>query len=191
MIGAQYMLTGKILEVGSKKKTFSGYNVNISTTMVQLVASAEIIETATSRKVFSKKVSSERKLRGGGNLSIDDGLLVTEMADEVAKRLVGAIMHSERLKQIAKAAMPSEEATITIISSPENADVEIDGVYRGNAGNPLDVTAGLLEIKVTLPGYELWEKKVMVKDGMTFHVRLMEKVDKKLKIDIKEEIKTK
>jgi hypothetical protein len=87
--------------------------------------------------------------------------------------------------------MPSEEGTITIESSPENADVEIDGVYHGNSGNPFDVSTGLRVIKVTLPGYEIWEEQVMVKDGMSFHVRLTEKVDQKVKINIQEELKTK
>jgi hypothetical protein len=191
MLGAQYLLTGKILDFSKQKKTFRNYGTQIDTTVVQLMVSAEIIETATSRKLFAKKASSSKKFNAMGGLSISDSTSGGDLANDVADKLVAAMLESEKLQQILKPAKQSEEATITITSFPENADVEIDGVFYGNTGEPFKVPTGLHSISVTLPGYEVWEKKVMVKDGLTFDVRLSEKVDQKLKIDIKEEVQKK
>jgi hypothetical protein len=155
------------------------------------MVSAEIIETATSRKLFAKKASSSKKFNAMGGLSISDSTSGGDLANDVADKLVAAMLESEKLQQILKPAKQSEEATITITSFPENADVEIDGVFYGNTGDPLRVPTGLHSITVTLPGYEVWEKKVMVKDALTFNVRLSERVDQKLKIDIKEEVQKK
>jgi PEGA domain/Curli production assembly/transport component CsgG len=191
MLGAQYLLTGKILDFSKQKKTFRNYGTQIDTTVVQLMVSAEIIETATSRKLFAKKASSSKKFNAMGGLSISDSTSGGDLANDVADQLVAAMLESEKLQQILKPAKQSEEATITITSSPENADVEIDGVFYGNTGEPFRVPTGLHSITVTLPGYEVWEKKVMVKDGLTFNVRLSEKADQKLKIDIREEVQKK
>jgi len=191
MLGAQYLLTGKILDFSKQKKTFRNYGTQIDTTVVQLMVSAEIIETATSRKLFAKKASSSKQLNAMGGLSISDSTSGGDLANDVADQLVAAMLESKKLQQILKPAKQNGEAMITITSSPENADVEIDGVFYGNTGEPFRVPTGLHSITVTLPGYERWEKKVMVKDGLTFNVRLSEKVDQKLKIDIKEEVQKK
>jgi curli biogenesis system outer membrane secretion channel CsgG len=191
MIGAQYMLTGKILDISSKKKAFKGYGVNVETTVVRLIANAEIIETATSRKVFSDKVQSEKSMRNTGHISVSDDTAWGEMAGEVADQLVDKILNSKRLQTIAKPVIPSEEVTIMIESSPDNADVEIDGVFYGNTGLPLPVPSGVHTIRVSLPGYVVWEKKVRVVDGTSFHVQLKEKVDQNVNINIRKELQTK
>ncbi|MDH3599082.1 MAG: PEGA domain-containing protein [Candidatus Tectomicrobia bacterium] len=191
MLGAQYLLTGKILDFSKQKKTFRNYGTQIDTTVVRLMVSAEIVETATARKIFAKKASSSKKFNAMGGLSISDSTSGGDLANDVADKLVAAILESEKLQTILRPAKQNEEAMITITSSPDNADVEIDGVFYGNTGEPFKVPTGLHSITVTLPGYDVWEKKVMVKDGLTFNVRLSEKVDQKLKIDIKEEVQKK
>ncbi len=190
VIGAQYMLTGKILDFSKTKKTFRNYGTQIDTTIVRLMVSAEIIETATSRKIFAKKASSSRKFNAMGGLKITDSMHGGDLANDVAEKLVAAMLGSKKLQRIANASTKSDGVALTINSTPENADVEIDGVFYGNTGVPFNVPTGVHTIKVTLPGYEAWEKKVMVKDGLSFNVRLAEKVDKqKVEIEIKDESK--
>jgi hypothetical protein len=155
------------------------------------MVSAEIIETATSRKLFAKKASSAKKINAMGGLSISDSTSGGELANDVPDNLVAATLESKKLPTILRPAKQNAEAMITITSSPDHADVEIDGVFYGNTGAPFKVPTGLHAITVTLPGYDVWEKKVMVKEGLTFDVRLSEKVDQKLKIDIKEEVQKK
>jgi curli biogenesis system outer membrane secretion channel CsgG len=190
MIGSQYMLTGKILDFSSRQTSFNNYGVNIRTTTVRLDVSVDIIETATSRKVFSKKANSEKKFQEMGGLRVSDDTAGVELAEEVASKLVADMVRSNKLQAIAKANTQTESATITITSTPENASVEIDGVFYGNTGDAFDVPTGLHKVTISLPGHEVWEKKVMVKDGLNFHVDLSEKVDQKIKIDVKEAIKT-
>ncbi len=191
MVGARYLLTGKILDFSKQKKSFRNYGTQIDTTIVSLTVSAEIVDAETSRKIFSKKASSSQKINAMGGLRVSDSTSGGKLANEVADKLVTAILESKKLRKIVLPAKQSEEATVTITSIPENADVEIDGVFYGNTGAPFKVPTGLHAITVTLPGYDTWEKKVMVKEGLAFNVRLSEKVDQKLKIDIKEEYRKK
>ena len=76
-------------------------------------------------------------------------------------------------------------ASLTITSEPEKASVEIDGVFYGNTGDEIAIAPGLHQIQVSLPGYEVWNKKVMVREGTSFHVPLVRTAD--VRVEVQEE----
>ena len=72
---------------------------------------------------------------------------------------------------------------VNISSSPNEADIEVNGVFYGNAGEQIEIPQGIQNIKISLPGYKVWEKKVFVREGLTIKATLMEKKDIKIEID--------
>lgn len=176
MVGAQYLLTGKILDLSKSEKEFKGYNIEFKTTTVRLAISAEIIETSTSRKIFSRRASQEKEFKQSSALTISAQTAGEAMADQVAQKLAVAIAGSKRVQALSETAEPSAktdaEALITITSLPENANVEIDSVFYGSTGETFKVTPGLHTITVGLDKHQVWEKKVMVRNGMKLHIRL-------------------
>ncbi|MBX2857842.1 MAG: PEGA domain-containing protein [Cellvibrionaceae bacterium] len=64
-------------------------------------------------------------------------------------------------------------ASLMIISFPVAADVEIDGVFYGGAGERILVPVGMRHISVSLPGYCTWEKTLMLRqEPMTIRAQL-------------------
>jgi 4-methylaminobutanoate oxidase (formaldehyde-forming) len=110
------------------------------------------------------------------------------LGPNVAAKLVDAILNNKRIKRMVESAGGGEvePVLITINSNPEGADVEIDGVYLGNAGGEFEVNPGVHEIQVSLPGFETWSKKVKVRDGLSFTATLSEAVDQKIEIQVEQ-----
>ena len=49
-----------------------------------------------------------------------------------------------------------------IESTPDGADVEIDGLFEGNTPMETELEAGVHTLIISMPGYEVWDKKVRV-----------------------------
>jgi curli biogenesis system outer membrane secretion channel CsgG len=97
MIGSQYIMTGKILDYGTKQTSFKQYGIDIKTTINRLVVGIDIIETSTGRRVFSRQASAEKRTRESKNLSVVDDTTGAELANEVSGKLVDAMAQSKRL----------------------------------------------------------------------------------------------
>jgi hypothetical protein len=183
--GIDYILTGEIVDFGREVRSFSGYGVRTDTVFYRLEAAVRILETQTGRIVFSKTERAEEKQNQGAGVRVSDTTIDTRLGRIVGERLTAAVLaapvfQSEEPKDTAL-------ATISITSEPSNASVEIDGVFYGNAGSDFELTAGLHQIRVTLPGYEIWDKKVMVRDGAAFHVPLVRTAD--VRVEVQEDTK--
>lgn len=81
------------------------------------------------------------------------------------------VMPPAQLTAPAPTAEPAMHA-LSIQSDPPGAEVEIDGIFYGNAGGDVKVEAGIHEVHVSLPGHSPWVKKVMVQQDMSFTARL-------------------
>jgi hypothetical protein len=56
-------------------------------------------------------------------------------------------------------------ATIAVKSSPDNAEVSVDGNFMGNTPSSLKLGAGKHTVKVSLAGYKDWSRDVTVSAG--------------------------
>ncbi len=191
MVGAQYLMTGKILNVAKDTKRFNNYGTSITTSTVTVTASVEIIEAATSRKVFSKRASASAKNQAMGGLQVQQLGVGANLLGKVADKFAVAINDSKRLQKITRANAPPAQVKITITSNPPGADLEVDGVYFGNVGGEIELTEGLHSVVVSLPGYERWEKKVMIKQGAKFNASLTKVTGEKITVDVNEKIEIK
>lgn len=61
---------------------------------------------------------------------------------------------------------PSADAgSISVISSPEGADVSVDGAFVGNSPENLKLSPGKHTISVVLEGYKSWTRDLTVLSG--------------------------
>lgn len=182
MSGARLLVTGNIVESNASRNTSSAYGVNSTIDRFYLKARLEVIDLESGSKIFSNIADSFAELKKVGPNTVGRG--EDSLGPDVATQLVAAMIDNPRIRDLAGDVAPDEPATITISSEPEGADVEIDGVYFGNAGGTFEVTPGVHEIVVSRPGFDSWSKKVKVTDGLSFTATLAESVDAKVEVKV-------
>jgi len=64
----------------------------------------------------------------------------------------------------AAAATPTT-AKLSVTSTPDGADIEVDGSFVGNTPSDIDVPAGEHTVAVKKTGFKAWEKKLKVSGG--------------------------
>ncbi len=71
------------------------------------------------------------------------------------------------------AAQPAQtpaSGKISIVSSPDGADIEIDGSFVGNTPSDLQVADGDHIIRVKKPGFKDWERQMKISAGSNVHL---------------------
>ncbi len=186
MSGAELLITGNIIENTRSSKSATSYGIRSTVTRHYLKARIEVIDLTTGSKLFSNVADDTAVVKSTGLNSVGRG--EGTLGPNVAAKLVDAILNNKRIKRMVESAGGGEvePVLITINSNPEGADVEIDGVYLGNAGGEFEVNPGVHEIQVSLPGFETWSKKVKVRDGLSFTATLSEAVDQKIEIQVEQ-----
>ncbi|MEX0325956.1 MAG: CsgG/HfaB family protein [Puniceicoccaceae bacterium] len=186
--GIDYILTGEIVDFGREVRNFSGYGVRTQTVDYRLEVAVRVIETETGRVVFSKTEMAEER-QNQGSTRVLDTTMDARLGRMVADQLSQDLLSSPVFKAPEEKSAP-ESAVISITSEPANASVEIDGVFYGNAGGSFELPAGLHQIRISLPGYAVWDKKVMVRDGSSFHVPLVRTSDIRVEVEENTSIST-
>jgi hypothetical protein len=70
----------------------------------------------------------------------------------------------------APAATPTT-AKLSVTSTPDGADIEMDGSFVGNTPSDIDVPAGEHTVTVKKTGFQPWEKKLKVSSGSNVHLK--------------------
>lgn len=187
MSGARLLVTGNIIDHRSNTAQNTAYKITTTTYTNHLKARMEVIDLERGVKIFSSVADGDTTMKKTGANYV--GTSEKELGTIVADKLVAAMMINPRIRRMIETSRNIDEpsmAMIMVSSQPDGADVEVDGVYYGNAGSEIEVPAGLRQISVTLPGFLPWTKKVKVRDGLKFNARLMEAVDQKVRIDVQQ-----
>jgi curli biogenesis system outer membrane secretion channel CsgG len=190
LTGIKYLLTGEIVDFGREVRSFSGYGVRTDTVFYRLEAAVRVIDTETGRIVFTRTEQAEERQNQGSTTRIIDTTIDARLGRQLANQLTQAIVSAPVFRKAAVESAKPALASIEITSEPANASVEIDGVFYGNAGSAFQIPSGLHQIRVSLPGYEVWDKKVMVRDGASFHVPLERKADIRVEVQEEQTIRT-
>lgn len=181
--GVKYIVTGKILNFGRELKTFNGYGANTQTAFYRLKAEMKLIDAETGKILFAKIADAEEKEFSASAYDGVDTTMGGKLAEQVSKKLVNALLAQPMFQKATP--VVAEKVAVKIDSNPEGADVEVDGVYLGNAGSEYKITTGMHEVKVSLPGYEEWAKKVQIQEGSAFKANLVKKADVRVEVDQK------
>ncbi len=172
LLGAQYIATGSIIELGSDVRSFSGYGVNTKNINYSVAIEVRIIDTERGEIIFGDVISDSTAVRQTENLS-------TYQGEEVYKKLLrNALSNSVNKLMSSLSGQPqSKTASISnqrvfITSVPEGADIAINGAFVGNTPYHGMLQEGIHDIRISKSGYKPWEKRIMVTDGMQIKATL-------------------
>ncbi|MDD4348207.1 MAG: CsgG/HfaB family protein [Opitutales bacterium] len=171
MMGAGYILTGTIISMDSEEKNFRGYGVTTRSTIVTLRARAQILETETGKVFFSRSSKASTVINEAGGLTNSNTGVFVDLAEQITDDIISGIKEHKGFRSQTN---DVEIVAVDIKSVPEMADVEVDGVFYGNANGPISIPAGMRNVRISLPGYVAWEKKVMVSENTRIVAQLKE-----------------
>ena len=85
----------------------------------------------------------------------------------------GAALRAEAAKaevkaspaQAAEPAKPQSSPKLSITSTPEGADIEVDGSFMGNTPSAVELGPGEHTVAVRKSGYKAWERKIRLTGG--------------------------
>jgi hypothetical protein len=60
---------------------------------------------------------------------------------------------------------PKARLTLAVTSSPEGADIEVDGRFMGSTPSTIALVPGEHTIVVRKPGFRTWERKLQLAGG--------------------------
>lgn len=170
LIGADWLITGSLLSIESVKTTFSGYGFSSDQTVFKLTGSVRALNVTTGQVEFSRVLGAQRTFLSTSYLQVKpedvERDLVREFLDKAAQELVRAISASPP-------AAPAREVLVRFESSPEGAEVEVDGLYVGVTPLELHLSEGVHRVVISRGGYEAWDKRVRVHEGLKVSVVLV------------------
>ena len=170
--GASYLLAGEVIDASKESRVFKGFGTVSKTDIYILRVGVRIIETSTGKAVFSTIKEAEEREYASADLLVDGRTVESVLAQTVSAKIMDEILQDEMF-----AGMGAPEAAalvrVSITSDPPDADIEVNGVFYGNAGGEMKLPEGLHLVKISLPGYEVWDKKVRIADGTRIKAMLV------------------
>ncbi len=161
MVGARYLMTGKVVSADVEKTSFTGYGVTTTEMTYIMKVSARVLDTKTGRVMFSGTETDSIYTQSTNSLRVSGKGAFVELAEKIAYSFVDRLNKSGKFKPEKKEELALVK--VKFLSEPDTADVEVDGVFYGNAGGEIEVPEGLHTVRISLPGHDVWEKKVMLR----------------------------
>jgi hypothetical protein len=181
--GASYLLAGEIIDASKESRVFKGFGTVSKTDIYILRVGVRIIETSTGKAIFSTIKEAEEREYESANLLVDGRTVESILAQTVAAKIMDEIFQAEAFMGL----VPAEGADlvrVSITSDPPDADIEVNGVFYGNAGGEMKLPEGLHLVKISLPGYEMWDKKVRITEGTRIKAMLVEETQADVSVEI-------
>jgi hypothetical protein len=181
--GASYLLTGEIIDASKESRVFKGFGTVSRTDIYILRAGVRIIETGTGKAIFSTIKEAEEREYESADLLVDGRTVESVLAQSVVAKIMDEILQAEAFMGLG----PAEGAALVrvmITSDPPDADIEVNGVFYGNAGGEVRLPAGLHLIRISLPGYEVWDKKVRIAEGTRIKAMLVPRSETDVNVKI-------
>jgi len=162
LLGVTHIVTGDVQRVARDRQITKAYNIESTRETYYVTLIVRVIDAANGRVVTSKKAEQPREQILTKYNEKQETDVMTPLVEEGLKGIVGDLV---------TAMLPGERKegktfVVKFDSQPTGADVEVDGIFEGNCPVEADLEAGVHVVKITLPGYEVWEQKmVKVRDG--------------------------
>lgn len=174
LLGAEYILTGSLINLDIEEKSFSGYGITSKSVTLTLECNIKLISINTGAILVSDIYSSSNSYQNHSASSIRIDLRGK------ARELMRNIAHdfAKDLESINKVEKEKDQVFVEFISTPAGASIEIDGVYYGNTPTRLAVSKGLHRVVISLGGYETWDKMVNFSEGFVVDANLGLKEEK-------------
>lgn len=170
---ADYLILGTLNDFRVDLSRASAYGVNIQRVNTRASINLRIIDVATGEMVDSLNLSSS------STVSLPKSVSTSTTYDWVPL-LQSAIQNSEEeilesVKSLNPAHMKAvETVSVSFDSSPQGADVIINGNFRGNTPVTLDLVPEKSVILVEMQGYQAWNRDFIPAEGMAVSPTLRE-----------------
>lgn len=171
MIGANYLITGSIIKFGVDTVNFQGYGITTTNTTARMSVVVKVLDVTTGKIVIAKTYDELEPTLSTSTFDVKKAGLDRDLLRRALTRAVGDLI---RIIE-PQSSVPRVSIRVPIMSSPDGADIEIDGLYVGNTPLELDLPEGIHEIVISKPGYEPWSKRVNVYSGLRIMATLVEK----------------
>lgn len=181
--GASFLLAGEVIDASKESRVFKGFGTVSKTDIYILRVGVRIIETRTGKAIFSTIKEAEEREYASANLLVDGRTVESILAQTVAGKIMDEILQAEAFMGLGPAG-GAALVRVSITSDPSDADIEVDGVFYGNAGGEMKLPEGLHLVKISLPGYEVWDKKVRIVDGTRIKAMLVEETQADVSVEI-------
>lgn len=174
LLNADAIVTGSILRYDVERRTFKGYGTSALQDVFRMEISLQILDVATGRVRFSKNFDVEStteypKETSAPREPIDrTSELLTELVNGAQKEVRSALMQMAGGLETA-----GQFIEVPITTQPAGADVILNGAYVGSTPYTLRVTLDMHEVKLEMPGYESWRRRIKVQPGMRIDVNLV------------------
>jgi hypothetical protein len=178
MLGARYLAMGNIIDLSCQTTEFRGYGITTHRSFVSMTLGLRVIDAERGTVVFIDQVTLSRENLPFEftSVRISGGALgaLQNLMQEGIRRLAGRL--NQRMAQVIAQPVPQVgKVHITVDSIPQGADVEIGGIFWGNTPCELHLEDGkVVEITISLAGYEPWVKKVLVRPDLRIVATLRE-----------------
>ena len=175
MLGARYLATGNVIDITRRVTVFKGYGVTTKRTAISVTIGLRIVDAERGTIFFIDQdvaaqelpISTQNTNISGQTYSIYQNLM---------KQAILKSINSLRQRVIATTAEVTKAPKVILVpvnSEPIGADVEISGIFYGNTPCELPLEEGkILEITISLGGYDSWIKKILVSSALKINAKL-------------------
>lgn len=172
MSGAQMLIIGSILKADTQQKNYSGlptgrFRLRTKSANTEVTVRIRAVDLERSVVVFSttlKGSSTSFSTNFGGSGDRDQVSMAVEHA---LSKLAGNAKFAALFKENAGRSSAMAQIEVEISPTPDNCDIEINGVFYGSSPMTVKLDSGTtVVVKISKQGYEIWEKKLIPREGM-------------------------
>lgn len=175
MLGARYLATGNVIDISMKVTEFKGYGISTKRTAISVTIGLRIVDAERGTIFFiDQDVAAQELPFSTQNTNISGQTY--SIYQNLMKQAILKSVYNLRQRVIAttpEAPKAPKMILVPINSEPTGADVEISGIFYGNTPCELLLEEGkVLEIIISLGGYDPWEKKIAVSSALKINAKL-------------------
>ncbi|MEY2881320.1 MAG: hypothetical protein RLZZ15_3700 [Verrucomicrobiota bacterium] len=163
LLGADYMVTGAVLNYGVDRRDFGGFGIRTVTVFHRMKVSLQIVDLTTARLSFAKTYDLEYRDPSASAINAHGYLLAGRERDLLANLIQQAGDDLRTALVAHTGAVPlGKQFKISVTSVPPGADIELNGLYVGTTPAEIEMEEGVQSLRVLLSGYRPWEKRLKV-----------------------------
>lgn len=173
LLGADYMVTGSVLQYAVEHRRFNSFGVNTLTLFHRMKVSLQIVDLGSAKISFARTYDLEYKDTQGSQSYVGGYMLAgreRDLLDGLVKQ--GSEDLQKAVLAHTGAGAPGKKIRIPVTSNPPGADIELNGVYIGSTPSEVEMEEGVQTLKVNLSGFRPWERKVKVSGELKVAVTL-------------------
>lgn len=174
MLGARYLATGNVIDISMRVTEFKGYGISTKRTAISVTIGLRVVDAERGTIFFIDQDVAAEELpmdttneTSGETYSVYQNLMkqaILKSVYSLRQRVIAATPEAPKIPKM---------ILVPINSEPIGADVEVSGIFYGNTPCELPLEEGkVLEITISLGGYDPWIKKIAVSSALEINAKL-------------------